>query len=240
MKFVTSHFSFGTGRLGDYDRLFEVFKKSVEMNSPHEIVELQVTIGHQKGGHTESVTANHYKMVAWNKYIQEVDDDCILIDCDMMILHDMAEAFEKFDFDVAITKRNTASIPYNGGVVFVRNTKQAKNFIKLWYECDQQLYNDRRLHARYRHKYKGMNQAALGYLLEEKRHQSKLIELPCSIYNAVEQDWKHLDPEQVYAVHCKAGLKRAVLSSDEVRHLPDEYQIPAQIWRDIEATLDKV
>jgi len=236
MKFVTTYFKIGTGNLGDYERLFHVFKQSVFENSPHEIVELKVEIPEKKLTHSESMVANHYKMVAWDNYIKTVDDDCILIDCDMLVLKDMGDVFKDFTFDIALTKRARTSIPYNGGVVFVRNTPQAKSFIKQWRMADQRMYEDRRLHAAFHSRYRGMNQSALGYLLTKIPHGAKVIDLPCTIYNACEEDWKDIDFTKTYAIHCKANLKRAVLGMTQ----QPELQRVVDLWANYESkVLDK-
>lgn len=236
MIYATTHFTMPNANLGDYDRLYNVFAESVRQNGGgHPIAHIAVDPPGVKRHMTASLEANHAKMLAWQKYIETIDDDVVLIDCDMLVMRDFSEAFVGSEWDVAITRRTAARMPINGGVVMVRNTARAKAFIKAWAEADTLLYNNHQLHAEWRRKWRGMNQASLGYLLSTD-YPGVVERVRCSTYNACEEDWPKVDVKNPpYAIHCKAHLKRRVLSKDSIDRVEDKYRSIVALWRAYEA-----
>lgn len=121
---------------------------------------------------------------------------------------------EVFDFwDIGYMKRSNCRLPYNGGVVFVRNTADAHNFIKLWQDINSQMYKNRKMHCIYRGKYGGMNQAAFGYILEKLNFQAVLKSFPCRIWDACREDWSYVNIHETKVIHIKSELRRAVLGN---------------------------
>ena len=237
MKLVTTFFT-QPGMISDYTRLYNVFAYSARLNMPDaEVVNLKVEPQEVPRGLTASLQANHDKMMAWAKYVDTLDDDAVLIDCDMLVMRDFQEVFDTHDFDIGLTARETGRIPFNGGVVMVRNSDAAREFIKLWAEADTKLYNDRDLHWKWRAKYRGMNQASLGMLIETGTYTAKIKRFPCSIYNAVENSWHRVAEDRPYAIHCKSNMKRTLLSSDPIKKLRPTYKQVATIWRGYEQAL---
>jgi len=224
MKLITTHFTTPeptiAGRTDVYHELFEVFKQSVKENIPEaEIVELHVESVKEGNLNTRSLYTNHQKLLAWAEYAKEMTEDVIFIDCDMLILGDLFEVFNLYSFDIAITARSkTERIPFNGGVVFVRNTDKAKSFMKRWAEVDTQMFNNPIFHRKYKKKYQGMNQSALGYLYEEEKHLAVIETVPCSRYNALNKEWllikKDTPKEKMpLAVHFKGSLRRHLFNN---------------------------
>src|SRR5690554_1844420 len=183
---------------------------------------------------------NTDKLEVWNEHIQNATEDTVLIDCDMLIMQDFSEVWQQ-DFDVAITKRDEKKIrmrhlpngiPYNGGVVFVRNTDSAKRFIQAWTDCNRYLFEDTRAHSGYLKKYAGMNQAALGYLLEERGGYDicKVIDVPCAKYNACAPEfWENSNAK---IVHVKSDLRKEVFSRQPKKNVPKYKYV--SIWKGIE------
>ncbi len=183
---------------------------------------------------------NTDKLEVWNDHIQNATQDTVLIDCDMLIMQDFSEVWQH-DFDVAITKRSEKKsklrqfpngIPYNGGVVFVRNTDSAKRFIQAWTDCNRYLFENTRAHSGYLKKYAGMNQAALGYLLEARNGYDicKVIDVPCAKYNACAPDfWENGNAK---IVHIKGDLRKEVFSRQPKKDAPTYKYV--SIWKDIE------
>jgi hypothetical protein len=150
-----------------YDNLLKVFEYSVRKHMPdvkfvvYKEKEPQIT--HTK----KAFTSNNYKLEKWlQAFGTEADDDeIIFMDCDMLVLQDLATAFKEM-FDIGYTRRTAAKMPYNGGVVFARNTPEAKLFVQLWQYIDGIMYRNETFHVPYRNKYAGMNQAAFGFMKE--------------------------------------------------------------------------
>jgi hypothetical protein len=73
-----------------------------------------------------------------------------------------------------------------------------------------------------------MNQAAWGYMLEHGGYDAKMIEIPCTIYNAVDEDWHAID-HNTKILHVKSELRRACM----IDRLPASQKLkkPWQIWQ---------
>jgi len=229
MKLITTHFTTPeptiAGRTDVFHELFEVFKQSVKENIPEaEIVELYVESQKIKNKQ-RIIYTNHQKLLAWADYAQNMNEDVIFIDCDMLILGNLFEVFNLYEFDIAVTSvKFKKRIPFNGGVVFVRNTDKAKSFMKRWSEVDTEMFNNVIFHKKYKRKYQGMNQAALGYLYEEEKNIAKLIEVSCSRYNAIDDDWKEINentPKEKIplAIHYKGSLRKQLFENKTQKEL---------------------
>lgn len=237
MKLVTTHFTTPepaiAGRTDIFHELFEVFKQSVKENMPNaEIVELHVD-SKKVANKQRIIYTNHQKLIAWAEYAKTMNENAIFIDCDMLILGDLSEVFDLYDFDVAITAReSTERIPFNGGVVFVRNTEKAKAFMQRWSEVDMQMFKDPIFHRKYKIKYQGMNQSALGYLYEEEKNIANLTQVPCSKYNALNRHWtinENTPKEKMpFAIHFKGSLRRQLFSPNSARL--NKY--PIKLWKE--------
>lgn len=208
MRAVTVVFDFGA--LDSYKRLYNVFAHSLRANSSFTLDTITPdapTVDKR----TTSHHANSHKLDIWAQYLDNATEGerIVFMDCDMMVLKDFADAFDN-DFDVCYTKR-TEGLPLNGGVVFIRNNAKSRAFIRRWSEVDKQMLADKDFHGQWHPIYAGINQAALGYLLETGNHEPcKITHLPCAIYNACDEDWMKLDPD-CRVVHFKSELRRAVL-----------------------------
>jgi hypothetical protein len=157
------------------------------------------------------------------------------------VLKDLAPVFEK-DFDVAVTKHSMGSLPYNGGVVFVKNTQKAKNFMRLWAEVNMKMFKTPAYHSKYIKKYAGMNQAAFGAVINEfkdrfyfdkENHndmQSHVLNLPCSIYNLCRGYWPMVNADS-NIIHIKSELRQACLYDRTSRETEKCYAL----WKKYEA-----
>lgn len=224
MKIISVQFDYpGSSR---YDKLSRVLEYSIKKNCPGAEFNL-IRIDAPSSWRTKKCFAsNTVKLQRWVDEMEKTNEDIIFLDCDMIVLRDLHDAF-KMDFDIALTVNGTGSIPYNGGAVFCRNTSAARDFIRLWNKCNHELYNDTKKHLKWRMKYAGMNQAALGYMLEtnavrvtditSEHKQIKAFEslvnikrLPCSIWNVCKNDWRNMN-DKMYILHVKSALRTAVL-----------------------------
>jgi hypothetical protein len=221
---------------GDYEAMYKVLVKSAEIFMPGVSVDtIRFLPGQRRHNHTPSLQANHAKMLAWAEYIEGVDDDVVFTDADMFANGDLRDVFKEYDFDVAVTYRDYSKIPINGGVVFVRNTPAAKDFIRLWATEDTLLYENATEHLRWRKVCHGMNQASLGKMMAEEKYAAKLIKLPCSRYNACEDTWGMYDKHKPYMVHCKSMMKRALMDHKDPRVLKEKMRRVAKRWYELEA-----
>jgi hypothetical protein len=193
-----------------YKKLSEVFSYSIKKNCPGSELELlKINPPKIHKNKSKSFASNTVKLELWLERLKATDQDVIFLDCDMLVLKDLSSAFN-LNFDIGYTKRTRARIPYNGGVVFVKNTPEAVSFIELWAKINKKMYDNSRFHSVWRAKYAGMNQSAFGYILEKEKYNAILKQFPCEIWNACNEDWSNIG-DKTKIIHIKGGLRRSVL-----------------------------
>lgn len=204
---------FDVDKCKTWARLLNVFEKSVAQNMPgvnFEVKRIKAPI--RVMGRSACMTYNTVKLGLWNDYIQEAEEDTILMDADMMCMGNVGNLFKQ-DFDVALTFTRNSKPPLNAGVVFVKPTEKARKFINDWNMVNRRMYYQPSYHQQYVGKYLGMNQAALGAMIEDGKCED-VLQLPTKKWNAVDCDWRDVDQETVF-VHIKGVLRNAVMQNVE-------------------------
>jgi hypothetical protein len=231
VRIVTCHFEYGNSEA--YNKLSKVFEFSVKKNIPDIELEI-VTLPKQDRvpGKIPVFATNTIKLGIWADIMATAVEPIIFCDADLLLLKDPTPAFDA-DFDVCFTRR-TAKIPFNGGVVFTRPTDQAKKFFSEWKEVNRQMYLDPIFHRAWRKKYAGMNQAALGYILEKNVCDAKIHYLPCSRWNACDEEWETLSEDTVF-LHVKGWLRATLLGNKP--KLYEKYKIACNLWKDYEQAM---
>lgn len=211
---------FGEGR---YRQMADALKRSVERNSPHKLIVHDIRPKRRSGRH--KLVINTVKIEKWNEVVQQAEDNIVLLDCDTVLLKDVSHVFEK-DFDLAYTKRTEGvRFPLNGGVVFVKPTKESKEFFKEWLDVNNRMMREPHFHRPWHVKYAGINQASFGYLLENDP-TIDIIDLPCAKYNACDTvDWRDL--EDPYILHIKSDLQNQCFAKE-----PSRFKEAAKIWKE--------
>jgi len=156
--------------------------------------------------------SNTEKLTAWNKEVQKIDDDIVLLDCDMLVCGDLYTAFNDH-FDIGIMQRTSGFIPYNGGVVFIKNTPYAKEFMNLWENANRKLYDNPGLHKKWMQKSTGMNQPAFLYLCDIIKPNALIKYFPCKIWDAMVEDWIYINGE-TKAIHLIGQMRRAIVNNN--------------------------
>jgi hypothetical protein len=205
MELVSVYFDYDKP---EYERLMKVFEYSIKK---HTGLDLQVIkLDPPPPNRTRSLDANTLKLNKWVEYLEEKEEGAkvVFLDCDMLCIKDFSDAFD-IEFDVCYTHRRTR-VPFNGGVVFVRNNKYSRDFFRQWAEVNEKMHKDAEFHKPWHSKYAGINQSAFGYLLEKGDVDCHIEALPCSIYNVCDEDWKKIHKD-ARLIHYKSELRRAVL-----------------------------
>ena len=184
---------------------------------------------------------NAVKLDRWQQLVAEASDgEClVLIDVDTMILRPLDSAW-KHAFDLAYTvKPAGARFPLNGGVVFVRVSDRVRTFMGQWAAVNDRMLQDGTLHQAWRRRYGGINQAALGCVLETgSRTDLQLLPLPCAEWNCEDESWSAFDAHVTRIVHLKGLLRRAVFHRSIVTD-PHALRLAA-VWRELEASVSTV
>lgn len=227
-----------------YERLARVLRHSAKKHSPGWTVDVRqiepstprtVALG---GSSQSSFAYNTHKLIDWNGVVQRAAEGSRLLitDADMMVLRPLDPVWDH-EFDIALTeKRAVTRLPLNGGVVFLRVNARSRRWFKAWLDWNMRLIGDGALHRGYRARYCGMNQAALGALLENGgRDLAHVIELPCAEWNCESATWRFFDrahPPRM--VHLKSGLRRGLM--DPVKYpITDTHQREiAFVWEGLE------
>ncbi len=156
---------------------------------------------------------NTHKLERWKAILDQAEDGrpILLIDTDTVILREL-EPIWRQDFDVAFTTKPADSrFPLNGGVMFVRAGAASRWFLAKWAATNRVFLTDRRYsHNPLRKKFGGINQAALGAVLQQTLPDVRVCELPCSEWNCEDESWQKFGP-QTRILHIKSGLRREVL-----------------------------
>ena len=185
-----------------------------------------------RGAHA---VANTAKLEEWTRAVLEAEDGAriLLIDADTVILHRL-DVVWGMDFDVAYTVRPKAMWPINAGVVFLKVNERSRAFMAEWNVENLRLFHDQAAHARVLAKWGGMNQSALGSLLDGgivKRLGLGAIRLPCSEFNCEDSTWPEFDPKVARVLHLKGALRRTIL---KIGHGTPVSRPLAALWAELE------
>ena len=197
-----------------------------------EVVEIQSPVHSRLTYH---YVANTHKLDYWTEAVLSAspNDEIVLVDADTMVLRNLDEAWSR-SFDLAYTRKdspNPAHLPLNAGVIFLRVSPKVKRFMSVWRDANHRMLEDPNHHGPWARKYGGINQSALGMLLETGRVELDLAELQCQEWNCEDSSWGRYEPGRTRIVHVKSALRRSVLdprvSALRLRHL-------ANLWRQFE------
>jgi hypothetical protein len=179
----------------------------------------------------DSHVSNTQKMDYWASVVESCDDgdELLLIDADTMILRSLDDVWAH-PFDMAYTTKSSR-FPFNSGVVFLRVSDRVRDFAREWQRQNRRMLDDRVHHQTWRRRYGGINQAALGYVLETKvAADLLLLGLPCREWNCEDSSWATFD-QTTRVVHIKSALRRAVFDAGGPE---PRFQALVDIWRGLE------
>lgn len=199
---------FDTHSRNKYTRLRDVLVGSMSENMPDAtltVLELP-RVGEKEGVHQGFVN-NHYKLRAQLDYVGTITHPTILIDIDTMVLKPLESAFES-EFDVGVTKRNHKRLPLNGGVIFLHPTEGAQKWLHDMRSADERLEAGDPEICAFMERYGGVNQSAMGYLLETHSVEDVRYKwFDGRIWNACDRaDWKAVS-KKTRVIHIKSQLR---------------------------------
>lgn len=227
---------FGTGNAGqEFRRLARVLEYSALRHAPAwrlELLELPPAAGYRSTMGVPAHEHNSAKLDRWRDIIlQAADGDrVLLIDADTMITNPIDPVWD-LPFDLAYT---TAAdrLPLNAGVVFVRVSPRTRGFLEQWAAVNRSFLGDAAALRPWRSKYAGINQAALGFMLERAGHGCQVATLPGAIWNCEDSTWRRFDPSTTRIVHLKSDLRRALFRGLSPRAILTPI---VAAWRELEA-----
>lgn len=179
-----------------------------------------------------SHVANAQKMEHWYALVSAAPDGArlLLIDTDTMILRPLDDLWDR-PFDFAYTTK-VSRFPFNSGVVAFRASDRVRRFVAAWRDENLRMLEDRVHHQVWRKKYGGINQAALGHMLEQGLHRElQVAELPCLEWNCEDAHWDLFDPAVTRIVHLKSGLRQVIFFQHPGK--PSTHRL-AKLWKGLE------
>lgn len=236
-RLITVYFPPGPDGRYNIERLLKVYKQSAKRhNVALEVVEIETP---ESKAALRFMDENTAKLNKWKELIDNSDKPVILTDSDMMLVDsDLGSVFDG-DFDVGITKRtgNRTKLPLNGGFVALKPTKSAREFMRRWKATNDLMMVRPEFHKKWRGKYAGINQAALGYLLDTDQMGCKFEYLPCRVWNAVDEDWESALNGNTKLVHVKGKLRTSCLNPRAKVNVPRGCDDLIKLWQNYEKEL---
>lgn len=210
MRIVTVFFD----QQPQYRFFLNAFRESVHRNSTLPLQEVVVGKAKAKYGRSFKMTSNSHKLNIMNSIAQEANEDIVFMDCDMLVIKEIKGIFDLVShFGITISDYPRL-VPINGGVMVVKNTPEGKKQFQELTNINSLMMKNRSLHYRYRKTYAGMNQSAMGYLIEKGAIWDKL---PMS-------EWNLCDPWHLYpytrVIHYKSRLGICALENRKT-YFPD-------------------
>lgn len=180
----------------------------------------------------DSHVQNTQKMEQWNAIVQGAADGerILLMDADTFITRPLYDVWER-EFDLAYTSKDSR-FPFNSGVMFLRVSAATKAFFEAWAAVNREMLTTASIHAPWRERFGGINQAAFGRMLESGP-SIDIAELPCREWNCEDSAWAHFDPEVTRIVHVKSALRR-YLFPRHVRLAKPGVPELAELWTALE------
>lgn len=208
MKIVTTFFRY-PGYPHQYEDMLIALKKSCRRQMPDiEFVVLNLPEPENGTDRHIGYHSNTIKLRELASYADHENDDLIIIDADMLCMRPAYHAFEEI-FDVAYTMR-TRIIPggptINGGVMMIRNNERARSWLRCLCCVNENMFLEKWFHSLWASHYPGMNQSAMGYMIERSMHPAILHEYKTEEWNAVDCDWKNPEINPVFC-HYKGQLR---------------------------------
>jgi hypothetical protein len=227
---------FGARSGGQWPRLARVLEYSARRHCPdwqvdiHQITPRPLAVP----SFSSAYAANTQKLDEWTRIVAAAQDGdrLALLDADTMILHALDSVWD-LNFDLAYTRRPASCrLPINAGVIFLRVTARVRSFVERWRDENRLMLRDRQRHETWRKRYGGINQAALGAILEAGAGaQLAVVPLECLEWNCEDASWPLYDPAVTRIVHLKSALRQALFSR---AHVSASVRPLAHIWQDLE------
>lgn len=199
MRAVTVQFDLASRA---YEKLLDVLINSWKANAliPLEVHRIPPPA---LGDRSWSFYANTEKLKVWREQFTE---DTIFLDADMLCLGQPSKAFDLID-DIGITDREGDAIPINGGAMYIKHTTRGIQFMDDFVEVNNRMLHDVEFHEYWQKKkgYAGMNQSAIGYLIENEYQDYTLLS---DKWNCCDgwTNWKEAE-----LIHVKGKLRQACL-----------------------------
>lgn len=220
----------------DYDgqTLYRDMLKTMVTNDPSiEVMEIDSPkiVKSLTDPNIQGLQSNYEKTLKWLELLEGTKKhNIILLDCDLLILRSLEHIFKE-DFDIVFTKRDREdNEPINTGVVWVKKSKKVLEFFRGLSAVCKGMMEDKELHSKYREKWKGIMQAALGYMIENNLTEGLNIKyVPCKYYNACDGEYDSFS-SGTRVIHLKKKMRQTILRGGRTQS--EKHQKIYNVWKD--------
>jgi len=226
-KIITVYFNYGDS--DKFEILHKIFIHSINANIPHcKTISYFLPEPEIRYNRSRAFISNSVKLEKWVEELRLCDDgDCIaLMDCDMLVLSDFFDIFDE-NFDIGYTKRTNSKWPLNGGVLFIKKNIWSLMFMNTLLKVNNAMLEDVNFNREWQRKYGGINQAALGHMIEGNMIFN-IKAFPCAVYNACGEDLPNFDENKTKILHIKGKLRQAIFGETKTEH---ELTYPVSLWK---------
>ena len=218
MKVITYKFE---GVSHNFRLLLEAYVNSWTYNASIELL-IHTDAPPKIGSRLPGFYYNNYKLKRWYDIFCQHKQDMIFTDCDMLCLADIQDGFDLVDH-IGVCSAN--DYPFNGGVVFAKNTKETHRFFQRWLQVDKDMLHNYSYHFPWMLKYAGINQSSFGYLYECE--MGDMITVMPQIYNLC-SPWK--DWQNAKMIHVKSKLRESVMQTNPKQYSKEIQQLTKLFW----------
>ncbi len=205
------------GRGDRWNRMGAVLDWSARQAMPDWLVSVRRFTQPPTSAESASFVDNTHKLEEWTRIVEASADgtELVLIDADTMVLGPLDAMFSDGSPDVQVTRKyNTQRFIFNGGVVAIRSSEDSRAFMRTWRDRNEEFFRNPAQRAPYLLTFGGINQSALGSLLEEPRWNKLVGMLDCQRWNACyEPLWQRAEATHAAVVHFKSHLRRELFGS---------------------------
>lgn len=239
-RLVACYFNTRHDAADQWSRMAAVLSSTARAHCPTwEVVVNRITPSPAKAaGGSIAYEANTQKLDYWAAAVAGAPDgiEMLLMDVDTFVVRPLDDIFDGTHFDFAYTERETGAslFPLNAGVILVRVSERVRAFMELWRSENRKMLTDPLYHRPWNRKYAGINQAALGKVLESRAAADlgvAVARLPCAEWNCEDSAWTQFDPARTRIVHLKSALRLAVFAMNPT---PPHLRPLVTLWRELE------
>lgn len=207
---------------GHWARMARALERSAAEHAPDWVRQIERIQSTAAGKYDTNVA----KLERWAAFVDGCDngDEVCLIDSDCFVARPLDPVWKHL-LDVAVAFKGTARLPFNAGVIFLRVNGRTRAFMHEWLSINHRMQQDRAFHRQYERTYSGINQAALGYMLERPGGLGlDLARLDAAEWNACAPQFWVQPTARIY--HVKSTLRQ--LAQSNVRSGP--YAHALNLW----------
>lgn len=175
--------------------------------------------GNRKIGKSKSL-AWREKIRNWYDIVSHAGGPVLMTDIDVAFFDNPFPAVweESGGFDVGLCGESTGAVYFSG-------SDKSRDFMRRWLEATEWLFNNEKEYKELDKRYKGLDQASMGLLLEDGTHGADVMQLPYKYHSTC-----HQFELPCYVMHYHSKMRSAAFGRRPISELAPELQPYAESW----------